>query len=419
MCDVEFTISSGRLYVLQTRVGRRSPLAAVRIAVEMAEDPDFPLDRAEAVARIDQDTLFRVNEQAGVSDGATPLGQGLAASPGVGAGQLSFDPTRAAELAANGVAVVLARESTAPEDVHGMVNAAAIVTTRGGVVSHAAVVARSWSIPAVTSLDGAAFADGGLLVGGTRLREGELVTVDGNRGLLFAGDCRDSQTVEVPWAQTIREWALELGVEPGVQAGAQASPPVEAAFELFDLLRTIELKGLCNAARAAAYLDASEDAVAAAIAAAGELLKETPRGFMLAPPARAWIAEALETQRAAVGGRLEECYADFSPLNLGFKQLVTWWQTAGKEEGEPGLARLTSELRALHEVFLPIVGRAASVAPRLAAFTGRFEAAVAAVAGGDASMLASPMKESYHTLWFDFHEELIALSGRSRADEET
>jgi pyruvate,orthophosphate dikinase len=251
------------------------------------------------------------------------------------------------------------------------------------------------------------------------LREGDLVTVDGNRGLLFAGDCRDSRTVEVPWAKTIREWALELGVEPGVRSEAQASAPFEAAFELFDLLRTIELKGLCNAARAAAYLGASEDAVASAMAAAGELLKETPRGFMLAPRARTWIAEALEAERAAIGERLEDCYADFSPLNLGFKQLVTWWQTAGKDEGEAGLARLSSELRALHEVFLPIVGRAASAAPRLGAFAGRFEAAAAAVAAGDASMLASPMKESYHTLWFDFHEELIALSGRNRADEET
>src|SRR5207248_585681 len=142
-------------------------------AVAMAEDPDFPLTRAEALTRIDAGILQQVAGAERVDPEATPVATGLAASPGVGVGALCCDRDRAAELAAGGVAVVLARESTSPEDVHGMVSAAGLVTTTGGVASHAAVVARGWAIPAVTSLAGAEVSDAGLTVGAALIAEGE------------------------------------------------------------------------------------------------------------------------------------------------------------------------------------------------------------------------------------------------------
>lgn len=418
MCDVEFTVSSGRLYVLQTRIGRRSPLAAARIAVEMANDAAFPIDRAEAVARVDSATLARLAESTHVEASARPLGTGLAASPGVGTGVLCTDPGRAADLAAAGTAVVLAREDTSPEDVHGMVNAAAIVTMRGGVVSHAAVVARSWSIPAITSLGEATVAGDGIVVGGLHVAEGETLTVDGTNGHLYRGDCRQQGEADVPWARVIREWAIELGVEPGTRREA-AVEAGDATVPLFDLLRAIQLKGLCQPARAAAYLHATEAAVAARVDAEAALFKATARGLMLTPDGRARAEAGLAAERAAVGPALDPVYAEFLELNTGFKRLVTWWQTEGQAEPEANLGRLLEELHQLHDAFVPLITSSATAVPRLAAFAARFAHALAALEGGDASMLASPLKESYHTLWFDFHEELIALSGRNRADEET
>ncbi|MHB8577117.1 MAG: PEP/pyruvate-binding domain-containing protein, partial [Dehalococcoidia bacterium] len=102
LCDVEFTVSAGRLYILQTRVGRRSPLAAVRIAVAMAEEPGFPLTKAEAVARIDDDTLRQLAAAGRMDPAATPVARGLPASPGVGVGVLCCDPDRAVELSESG-----------------------------------------------------------------------------------------------------------------------------------------------------------------------------------------------------------------------------------------------------------------------------------------------------------------------------
>lgn len=412
MCDIEFTVSSGRLYLLQVRPGRRTPLAAARMAVEMAEDEAFPLDRAGAVARVGADILARLAESTHVDARAAPLGRGLAASPGAGAGRLCFDPTRAAELAEQGLAVVLAREDTSPEDVHGMVRAAGIITLRGGVASHAAVVARSWSIPAVTSLAGASFEGAALRIGATRLLEGETVTVDGSNGAIYGGDCRQAGEASVAWAHTIREWAAELGVEPGSSA-ARAEEGGEGV-SLFALARVVQLKGLCPTARAAACLQTSEGRVAECVGSQRAFFKETARGLLLTPEGRAFVIEELEVEKKAVGTALAGPFEAFLPLNARFKQLVTWWQTAGQQEGDGGLARLLHDLRAIQEELLPVVDAVAARVPRLRSFPGRLQSALAAIAGGDLSMVASPLKESYHTLWFEFHEELIALSGHRR-----
>lgn len=412
MCDIEFTVSAGKLYLLQTRIGRRSPLAAVRIAVDMAEDPAFPLTTAEAAARVGEETIAELARLGSVRAGAEPMGSGLAASPGVGAGILCFEASRAAELGAEGHAIVLARPETSPSDVHGMAAAAALVTTLGGIMSHAAVVARGWAIPAVCSLEGATFEAGGLRVGDLVIAEGETVTVDGGSGRLFLGDQREEGAQDLPELLKLREWASET-------ADAAQGPdgrPVSA----FEVLRVVQLKGLCTGERAAAVLHASEPHVAEILADHEHLLKATPRGTALTADGRAWVEAQLAAERAAIdSAALEPVFAEFLPLNKRFKELVTGAQQgAVSGTGHSAWPALRDAMRALHEAFAPLVDAAGLAAPRLANYRGRFDNALDAFAGGDHSMLASPLKDSYHTVWFEFHEELIALTGRDRAIEE-
>jgi len=420
LCDVEFTVSAGRLYILQTRTGRRSPLAAVRIAVAMAEEPSFPLTKEEAVARVDHGILRRLAEAARVDPTAAPAARGLAASPGVGVGVLCCDPDRAAELSARGVAVVLAREQTSPADVHGMVRAAGLVTTTGGVASHAAVVARGWAIPAVTSLGGAAVSEAGLRVGDALIEAGTLVTVDGGSGALYLGDRRAAGAVEIDEVRTLRRWAADLGVEPGAAASEAVQAPAGPDVTLLELVRTVQLKGLCTAARLAKVLGTGEPVVEAAIAAHGDLFRVTPRGITLTSDGRSWLADQLTAERATVAkGTLEPCYGRFLVLNRRFKQLVSEWQvsSAGGYTAA-AFAAMVETLAALHTELRPLVGESGGHVARLRRYATRFDAALAQLRGGDASMLASPLKESYHTVWFEYHEELLRLCGGDRTAEE-
>jgi pyruvate,orthophosphate dikinase len=147
LCDIEFTIEEGKLWLLQVRIGKRSPRAALRIAVEMAEDPDFPCSRESAVRRTARYLASPPCVVVRRTGGPEALTIGLPASPGVASGEIVTTP-EAAELAAgSGRSVILVREETSPSDVRGMAHAAGILTARGGLASHAAVVARGWGIP--------------------------------------------------------------------------------------------------------------------------------------------------------------------------------------------------------------------------------------------------------------------------------
>ena len=421
VCDVEVTVSQGTLYVLQTRIGRRSPLAAVRIAVSMAEDPGFPLSKAEAVARINPDLLRQLAGAAHVDARAAPLAVGRPASPGVGVGALCCDPDRAAELSASGGRVVLAREETSPADVHGMVGAAALLTTTGGVASHAAVVARGWGIPAVTGATAVAVSDAGITVGDVFVPEGEVVTVDGSSGALFRGDRRAGEAAEIPEVQTLRQWAAELGIDPGGTAEPFDSGLQAREVALMEVVRTVQLKGLCTPEKAAAALGTSQAGIEAILGSSTTFFKTTPRGQALAPEGRAWLDSALKSEReAADRATMDECYVAFLALNSRFKQLVSEWQIAGAAGGqtEEYTAEMLRTLREINLALAPVLGAASGQVARLAGYRRRFDAALAHLDAGDLSMLASPLKDSYHTVWFEFHEELIALSGRDRLEEE-
>ncbi|MDE0804188.1 MAG: pyruvate, phosphate dikinase [Acidimicrobiales bacterium] len=216
MVDLEFTVESGRLWLLQTRRAKRSSQAAFRVAVEMAEDESFPVDRAEAVARcvryLDDGSTTVAASEAAVTDTGSPvvIASGMPASPGSATGVLCLDLDDAVEREAAGESVILVRGETSPADIHGMAVAAGLFTLLGGLVSHAAVVARDWGLPAVVGASDAEITDDGLVGPGGRVATGTVVTVDGTAGTLTVGEAAIAATSEAPEVATIREWARSL-----------------------------------------------------------------------------------------------------------------------------------------------------------------------------------------------------------------
>jgi pyruvate,orthophosphate dikinase len=186
--DMEFTIERGTLYMLQTRRGQRSGHAAVRIACEMVDEA--LISEEEAVARIPPHDLNQLlHPTIDPTSRLDLLTTGLPASPGAACGTIVFDADRAERLGRAGQAVILVRRETSPEDFHGMVMAKAVLTARGGMTSHAAVVARGMGKPCVVGAQELHVDEraGQLTVNGRRLAEGEWITVDGGSGKVFAG----------------------------------------------------------------------------------------------------------------------------------------------------------------------------------------------------------------------------------------
>ena len=205
LVDVEFTIESGRLFLLQARPGKRSRAAAARVAVELAEHPAIRLTRAEALART-RDQLAGAPPRTRAA-GAAPIAQGLPASPGLATGRLALTPDDAMAMADDGP-VILARAETSPEDVHGMGVSAGLLTTLGGPLSHAALVAREWGIPAVVGASALKLDARGFSVLGRRVSAGDVLSIDGSTGEVFAGAVA-GEIVEDPHAATLRRWAEE------------------------------------------------------------------------------------------------------------------------------------------------------------------------------------------------------------------
>jgi len=189
MQDLEFTVERGKLFLLQTRSGKRTAAAAVRIARDMVNEG--LIGREEAVLRVpagDLDQLLHPIIDPSIR--ATPLCQGLPASPGAASGVAVFDPDTAEQRSLAGESVILVRDETTPEDFHGIVAARAVLTARGGMTSHAAVVARGMGKCAIVGckeihvdLERKCFS-----VDGTEISEGEWLTLDGATGRVFAGD---------------------------------------------------------------------------------------------------------------------------------------------------------------------------------------------------------------------------------------
>jgi pyruvate,orthophosphate dikinase len=243
MCDTEFTIEQGKLWMLQTRVGKRTGVAALRMAVEMTRDRKLKLSRAEAVSRITADHLDSVLHPQFAAGDRTVLTTGLPASPGAAVGRAYFTADDAATAAERGEQVVLVRNETSPEDIHGMAVAEGILTARGGLVSHAAVVARGWGKPAVCGAEAVRISGASFSVGDVTVREGDVLSLDGTSGEvvlgavpLTVGSVPDEFDTILSWADEIR--AGHLAVRANADTGADAKRARDFGAEGIGLCRT-------------------------------------------------------------------------------------------------------------------------------------------------------------------------------------
>ncbi len=189
MQDMEFTIERGKVYMLQTRVGKRTPRAKVKIAVDMVKER--LITREEAVKKVSpEDVDHLLHPQISNSFKGEALTQGLPASPGAAKGKVIFDADKAAELGSRGESVILVRVETSPDDIHGIAKSKGILTARGGMTSHAAVVARGMGIPCVVGCESLNINYSGKFfeVNGKTIKESDLITIDGTTGNVYLGD---------------------------------------------------------------------------------------------------------------------------------------------------------------------------------------------------------------------------------------
>lgn len=226
MQDFEFTIQEGKLYLLQTRNGKRTAQAAVKIAVDMVNEG--LISKEEAISRIDPNDLNQLlHPRIDPNIKAKPIAKGLNASPGAATGKVVFTADEAAELGDKGEKVILVRPETKPEDIHGMIAAKGILTSRGGMTSHAAVVARGMGKPAVVGaemlkidLDKEVFT-----VDGVQVKKFDTITIDGTTGHVYLGSIPTIEPELSGELQTLLRWADEIR---RLEVRANAETPVAA-----------------------------------------------------------------------------------------------------------------------------------------------------------------------------------------------
>ena len=297
LCDIEFTVERGKLWILQTRVGKRTAEAAFRIACHMVEEGKITMD--EALTRTSGDQLVSLMfPQFDLSGSIKEIARGIPASPGAAVGEAVFDSKRAFDLARSGKKVILVRRETSPDDLVGMVAAEGILTSRGGKTSHAAVVARGMGKTAVCGTESISVDERAHLftVGGLTIYEGETISIDGSTGAVYAG--------VVPVIASPVTAYLEGRLDPG---SSHATPVVKAVDQILryaDQKRTLRVR---------ANADTPEDAVRARILGAeGVGLCRTEHMFLGERRLfveRLVLAENEEVQRGVI--------AEMEPLQRG------------------------------------------------------------------------------------------------------
>ena len=221
MQDMEFTVERGKLWMLQTRNGKRTGKAALRIAVEMAHEG--LIDRDEAVLRVEPGSLDQLlHPTIDPKAERKVVATGLPASPGAACGEIVFKPDEAEQLSNAGHKVILVRVETSPEDIHGMHAAEGILTTRGGMTSHAAVVARGMGKPCVSGAGTIRvdYAQEIMLASGIAFKKGDVITIDGSAGQVIDGEVAMLQpelsgdfAVVMEWADTSRRMGVRANAE--------------------------------------------------------------------------------------------------------------------------------------------------------------------------------------------------------------
>ncbi|NBR67233.1 MAG: pyruvate, phosphate dikinase, partial [Actinobacteria bacterium] len=237
MCDTEFTIDQGKLWMLQTRVGKRTGAAALRMAVDMTKPTGtgrqaWKISKNEAIMRVAADHLDQVLHPQFASK-SKAIAKGLAASPGAAVGRVYFTADEAEAAAKKGEDVILVRSETSPEDVHGMMVAKGILTSRGGLVSHAAVVARGWGTPAVVGADAVKISGKSFTAGDATVKQGDWISLDGTTGEIMLGQLKLAGSkppkefdIILKWSDEVRKGKLD------VRANADTDEDAKKAREL-------------------------------------------------------------------------------------------------------------------------------------------------------------------------------------------
>ncbi len=230
MLDTEFTIEQGKLWMLQTRVGKRTGAAALRIAVAMTRDPAIKLTQAEAVRRVAPEHLVQMLHPQFQTHDKPVIATGLPASPGAAVGKVYFTADDVVEAVNRGERAILVRDETSPEDVHGMEAAEGVLTSRGGLVSHAAVVARGWGKPAIVGTEALDIGPDSFSAGGVEVAEGDVISMNGTTGQVVLGELELAEgsvpeefDLVLAWADAIR------GNKLNVRANADTADDAERA----------------------------------------------------------------------------------------------------------------------------------------------------------------------------------------------
>ncbi len=242
MQDIEFTVQDGKLYMLQTRVGKRTAAASIKIAIDMVKEG--LIDKKEAIMRIDADQVEQLmHPRIGSTEKYTAIARGLPASPGAAVGKVVFSADDAEKAAARGEDVILVRPETSPEDIGGMDAAQGILTARGGMTSHAAVVARGMGKCCVAGCTAINIEEKkrSFWVGSITVREGDVITLNGTTGEVIVGAVPLVQPEMTGDFNTIMKWAdeiRELGIRANADTPADAKAALKFGAEGIGLVRT-------------------------------------------------------------------------------------------------------------------------------------------------------------------------------------
>jgi pyruvate,orthophosphate dikinase len=334
LCDIEFTVERGKLWILQTRVGKRTAEAAFRIATQLVDEGKITMD--EALSRTSGDQLVQLMfPQFDLSGSIKEIARGIPASPGAAVGEVVFDSRRAFDLARSGKKVILVRRETSPDDLVGMVAAEGILPSRGGKTSHAAVVARGMGKTAVCGTESISVDERASLftVGSLTVYEGETISIDGTTGAVYTG--------VIPVIAS----PVTAYLEGRLSAGADEASPVVKAVD-----RILKHADQIRALRVRANADTPEDAVRARILGAeGVGLCRTEHMFL--GPRRIFVerlvlAENEDVQRGVIAEMEPLQRADFVGIMMAMSGLPVTIRLLDPPLHEflPDLASLTGEM---------------------------------------------------------------------------
>jgi pyruvate,orthophosphate dikinase len=242
MQDIEYTVESGKLYILQTRSGKRSGQAAVKIAVDMVAEGI--LTREEVVMRVSiHDIQVLLHKQLKTPDAYEPLTRGLNAAPGAASGRVCFDSLEAVDHAKKGIAVILVRPETDPDDIQGIAAAVGVLTQKGGLTSHAAIVTRAMGKPSICGAEDISIdlAKKQFVTGGQVVKEGDLITLDGTSGNVYCGALPLEDASLNPELQELLSWAdgfKRLGVRANADTPEAIAQAISFGAEGVGLCRT-------------------------------------------------------------------------------------------------------------------------------------------------------------------------------------